>query len=228
MVLIKEFVDIKDMELIVEDGEKLGCHSKKDYYVSGPFMCAEDRNKNGRVYPRSIMEKAVNNYNENFVKTGRAIGELDHPLDQTLNLKNASHKIISLGFRSEDDHKVYGKAKILNENYFPLAKIAKGFLEEGIMLGISSRGVGSLDDKGMVGDDFQIISLDLVANPSGSGCFLEGILENKEYFLDGENQIVERAVNNLKKATDRKYSSTDSKLVLEYFQNFMNDLRGKL
>lgn len=222
MKLIREFIDIKNLEILTEEGEKRGCQSEQKYFVKGPFMTADSKNLNERKYPRKVLEKAVKAYNEEYVSKGRAVSELDHPADATINLKNASHLITELGFKDENDCHVYGKARLLDPMYFPMAKIAIGYIKEGIVLGISSRGVGSLNN-GIVGDDFQIVGVDLVLSPSGPGCFVEGILESKEFTLEG-NQIVECAVKNLRKEVDRKY---DSKRNLEYLTNFLNDIKIK-
>ena len=220
MKLIREFVSIKDLEVIKEEGEKLGCHTKQKYYFQGPFMTADAKNLNERSYPRKVLDKAVKVYNEEYVKKGRAVSELDHPSDATINLKNASHLITELGFRDDKDNHVYGKARLLDPEYFPMAKIAMGYLKEDIVLGISSRGVGSLNN-GIVGDDFQIVGVDLVLSPSGPGCFLEGILEGKEWIKQGD-ALVECAVQNLRKEVDKKY---DSKKNLAYLTKFLNDIK---
>jgi hypothetical protein len=223
MKLIKEFTSINDLEVLKEDGEQIGCHNSpkaQKYYIKGPFMTAEAKNLNERIYPRKVMEKAVKVYNEEYVKKNRAISECDHPSDATVNLKNASHIITELGFKDEKDNHVYGKARILDEMYFPMAKIAIGYLKEGIILGISSRGVGSLNN-GIVGDDFTIVACDLVLSPSGPGCFLEGVLESKEFVKEG-NLIVECAVQNLRDKVDKKY---DKKNNLKYFMDFLQDIQ---
>lgn len=225
MKLIREFVGLEDLEIIVEEGEKLGCHTKQKYYIHGPFMTAEAKNLNERKYPRKVMENAVKVYNEEYVKRGRACSELDHPDSATVNLERVSHIITELGFKSETDHHVYGKARVLDEAYFPMAKILVGYLKEKIITGISSRGVGSLQN-GIVGDDFQIVACDIVLSPSGPGCFLEGVLESKEWIKDGD-VLVETAIQNLRKSVDKKYNTSDSKRNLEYLTKFLNDIKVK-
>jgi hypothetical protein len=229
MKLIREFVSINDLEIIKEDtGESTGCQNspkKQNYYFKGPFMCAESINLNSRKYPRKVLEKAVKVYNEEYVKKGRAVSELDHPETATINLKNVSHVITDLGFKDEKDNHVYGKARLLDPAYFPAAMIALGFIKEGIILGISSRAVGTLT-QGIVGDDLTIIGVDLCLSPSGPDCFVEGILESKEFVKEG-NLIVECAVKNLKDKVDKKYSSKDSQQNLKYLLDFLQDIQTK-
>lgn len=221
MKLIREYVEKDKLILVEEEGEKKGCHSEKNYYIKGPFMVADTRNANERSYGRNVLKNAVEKY-QKLIKEKRSIGECDHPADATVNLKNAAILITELGFKSENDNNVYGVAKVLSPEYFPMAKIIVGLLKEGIMCGVSSRGVGSLNN-GIVGNDFELISVDAVAVPSGPGCFVEGVLEGKEFTIEG-NQIVECAVKNLRKEVDRKY---DSKRNLEYLTNFLNDIKVK-
>jgi hypothetical protein len=176
MKLITE--EIESVEIITE--EKNG---KQTLYIQGPFLQAEVTNRNGRCYPMEVLAREVNKYNETFIKQGRALGELGHPDGPTVNLDRVSHMITSL--KSEGNNFV-GKAKILDT---PMGNIAKSLLGEGVKLGVSSRGIGSLVEKNgikYIGDDFMLATAaDIVADPSAPDAFVEGIMEGKEWVWDG-------------------------------------------
>ena len=176
MKLITE--EIESVEIITE--EKNGV---KTLYIQGPFLQAEVTNRNGRNYPLSIMEREVNRYTQSFISKGRALGELGHPDGPTVNLDRVSHMITSL--RKEGTNFI-GKAKILDT---PMGNIAKSLLGEGVTLGVSSRGIGSLVEKNgikYVGEDFMLATAaDIVADPSAPDAFVQGIMEGKEWVWDG-------------------------------------------
>ena len=176
MKLITE--EIESVEIITE--EKNGV---KTLYIQGPFLQAEVTNRNGRNYPINILEREVNRYTQNFISKGRALGELGHPDGPTVNLDRVSHMITSL--RREGTNFV-GKAKILDT---PMGNIAKSLLGEGVTLGVSSRGIGSLVEKNgirYVGEDFMLATAaDIVADPSAPDAFVQGIMEGKEWVWDG-------------------------------------------
>ena len=177
MKLIRE--EIESVEFLVE--QKNG---KKSMYIEGVFLQGNIKNRNGRMYPMETLRREVARYNENHVVAGRALGELGHPDGPTVNLDRVSHKIVSL---KESGSNFVGKAKILNT---PMGKIASSLIEEGVRLGVSSRGIGSLkmtrEGVNIVGDDFMLATAaDIVADPSAPDEFVEGIMEGKEWVWDG-------------------------------------------
>jgi len=172
MKLITE--QIEDVKLVTE-----GTGDDKKLYIEGVFLQSELKNRNGRMYPFSVLEKEVNRYNEEYVKTKRALGELGHPDGPTVNLDRVSHRITSL---KAEGNNFIGKAQILDT---PMGKIAKSLLGEGVQLGVSSRGMGSIDkreDVNVVMDDFMLATAaDIVADPSAPDAFVNGIMEGKEW-----------------------------------------------
>ena len=175
MKLISEFVDYAVEPVIVEQNEK----GQKEYFIEGPFMQAEIKNRNGRVYPMEVLEKEVKRYNEQYIKNNRAFGELGHPEGPTVNLDRASHMITRL---EPDGKNMIGEAKIMDT---PMGKIVKTLRDEGATLGVSSRGMGSLEQKNganYVKDDFMLAAAaDIVADPSAPQAFVNGIMEGKEW-----------------------------------------------
>jgi len=177
MKLITE--EISNVQIITE-----GKGSSKKLYIEGVFLQGDIKNRNGRMYPMETLSKEVKRYNEAFTQKGRALGELGHPDGPTVNLDRVSHKITSL---TQEGSNFKGKAQILNT---PMGKIASSLLDEGVMLGVSSRGVGSLreDRNGVrvVGEDFQLATAaDIVADPSAPDAFVNGIMEGKEWVWEG-------------------------------------------
>ena len=177
MKLIRE--EIESVDFIVE--QKNG---KKSLYIEGVFLQGDIKNRNGRMYPMETLRREVARYNENHVQSGRALGELGHPDGPTVNLDRVSHKIVSL---RESGSNFVGKAKILGT---PMGKIAQSLIDEGVKLGVSSRGIGSLkmtrEGTNVVGDDFMLATAaDIVADPSAPDAFVEGIMEGKEWVWDG-------------------------------------------
>ena len=172
MKLITE--QIEDVKLVTE-----GTGDDKKLYIEGVFLQSELKNRNGRMYPFSVLEKEVNRYNEEYVKSKRALGELGHPDGPTVNLDRVSHRITSL---KAEGNNFIGKAQILDT---PMGKIAKSLLGEGVQLGVSSRGMGSIDkreDCNVVMDDFMLATAaDIVADPSAPDAFVNGIMEGKEW-----------------------------------------------
>ena len=175
------------MKLITEQIENVnviteGKGDSKKLYIEGVFLQSELKNRNGRMYPFSVLEKEVNRYNEEYVKTNRALGELGHPDGPTVNLDRVSHRITSL---TAEGNNFIGKAQILDT---PMGKIAKSLLEDGVKLGVSSRGMGSIDkreDCNVVMDDFMLATAaDIVADPSAPDAFVNGIMEGKEWAWD--------------------------------------------
>ena len=193
MKLITE--NIEDIQVLTEESE-----GKKNYYIEGIFLQGDLTNRNGRNYPVNILEREVTKYNENFVGTGRALGELGHPDGPTINLDRVSHKILSL---KREGNNFIGKAKLLET---PMGKIAKSLLDDGVKLGVSSRGLGSMTEKNgvnYVGEDFMLATAaDIVADPSAPDAFVDGIMEGKEWVW--ENGILrESAVAAIKDEIDQ-------------------------
>ena len=177
MKLIRE--EIESVEFLVEQR-----NGKKSMYIEGVFLQGNIKNRNGRMYPSEVLRKEVSRYNENHIQSGRALGELGHPDGPTVNLDRVSHKIISL---KENGQNFIGKAKILGT---PMGKIAASLVDEGVKLGVSSRGIGSLkptkEGFNVVGDDFMLATAaDIVADPSAPDAFVEGIMEGKDWVWDG-------------------------------------------
>ena len=216
MKLITE--TIENVEVITE-----GKGDSKKLYIEGVFLQSELKNRNGRMYPFSVLEKEVSRYNEEYIKTSRALGELGHPDGPTVNLDRVSHRITKLAAEGTN---FIGRAQILDT---PMGKIASSLLDEGVMLGVSSRGVGSLreDRNGckVVGEDFQLATAaDIVADPSAPDAFVNGIMEGKEWIWEGgilrEQQAaqIQKRINTL---VDQKRLEEKK---LELFGDFLTNL----
>lgn len=178
MKLISEYNDYAISPVIIEQNE----NGEKEYYIEGVFMQSEIKNRNGRVYPKNIMEKEVGRYRKEFIDKDRAFGELGHPEGPTINLDRVSHLITSL---EEDGDNYVGRAKILST---PNGQIVRSLIKDGAKLGVSSRGLGSLESKGdaqYVKGDFQLATAaDIVADPSAPEAFVEGIYEGVEWVME--------------------------------------------
>jgi len=216
MKLITE--EIEAVEVITE--EKNG---KKTLYIQGPFLQTEVVNRNNRKYGRDIMEREVKRYTEQYINKGRALGELGHPDGPTVNLDRVSHKIISL---TQEGNNFIGKAQILST---PMGKIAESLLKEGVTLGVSSRGIGSVrptkEGYTEVGEDFMLATAaDIVADPSAPDAFVQGIMEGKEWIWDG-GMLREKVAENTKR---RINTLVDEGILEEYklslFSEFLNSL----
>jgi hypothetical protein len=215
MKLISE--EIIDIHFITE--EKGG---SKSHFIEGVFLQSDIRNRNGRMYPYDTLNREVQKYNENYIQRGRALGELGHPDGPTINLDRVSHKIVSL--QSEGKNFI-GKAKILET---PMGKIAKNLLDEGVKLGVSSRGLGSIERRGdtnVVKDDFMLsTAADIVADPSAPDAFVEGIMENKEWIWTNgcwKESSLERA----KKYLDESSSTELLDRKLQVFESFLRNIK---
>lgn len=205
--LLTEFVEFKSFDILTE-GE-----DKRTLKISGPFLEANVKNRNSRIYSRELCEREVLELNKK-IKANQCVGELDHPESPAINLDRVSHKIESLVM---EGNKGMGIAKILNT---PMGKIARTLIEEDIVLGVSTRGIGSVSNDGKVNENFKLLTIDIVANPSAPNSFVDGILENKEYIMNGNN-IVECAINEMKTTLDKQ----GSKVVLEVMQTFLNRIK---
>ena len=215
MKLIRE--EIEKVEVLTE-----GTGKNQKLYIQGPFLQAECVNRNGRMYPYSIMEREVKRYTEQYVNKGRALGELGHPDGPTVNLDRVSHKIVSL---TCEGNNWIGKAQILST---PMGKIAESLLKEGVCLGVSSRGIGSLREntKGYkeVGEDFMLATAaDIVADPSAPDAFVQGIMEGVDWVWN--NGILEQKVEKFEKKVN---TYVDQGILEEYklslFNEFLNSL----
>ena len=216
MKLIRE--EIEQVEFIVENK-----NGKKFLYIEGVFLQGNIKNRNGRMYPMETLRREVARYNENHVAQGRALGELGHPDGPTVNLDRVSHKIISL---RESGNNIIGKAKILST---PMGKIAESLISEGVKLGVSSRGIGSLrmtrEGINVVGEDFMLATAaDIVADPSAPDAFVEGIMEGREWVFDGgilREKLVEKTYKRINTLVDQR-TLDENKAAL--FQDFLNSL----
>ena len=216
MKLIRE--EIENVEVIVEER-----NGKKSLYIEGVFLQGDIKNRNGRMYPAGTLAKEVSRYNEAFVNKGRALGELGHPDGPTVNLDRVSHKITSL--RQEGANFV-GRAKILNT---PMGSIDKNLLDEGVKLGVSSRGVGSvsMNNEGVnvVGEDFMLATAaDIVADPSAPDAFVDGIMEGKDWIWDGGVLREKFATKTYKQINTLASSRELQENKLKLFKEFLGNL----
>ena len=216
MKLITEQIEnVKYLTEKTEDG-------KKRLYIEGTFLVGDAVNKNNRMYKMDILRNEVGRYNEEFIKTNRALGELGHPDTPSLNLERVSHKIVSL---TEDGNSFYGKAMILET---PYGLIVKNFIDSGVNLGVSSRAMGSVtmtkEGYNLVQDDLRLATAaDIVADPSAPGAFINGIMENKEW-LFVEGRFVEMDIDNAKKQIKQASKQQIEHVALNLFENFLRKL----
>ena len=216
MKLIRE--EIENVEVIVEPR-----NGKKSLYIEGVFLQGDIKNRNGRMYPMETLRREVGRYSESYINSGRALGELGHPDGPTVNLDRVSHKIVSL---KENGSNFIGKAKILST---PMGKIAESLLSEGVKLGVSSRGIGSLTQNregvNIVSDDFMLATAaDIVADPSAPDAFVEGIMEGKEWVWEG-GILREKRVSAMKKHIN---TLVDQKMLEEKKIQLFNDFLANL
>ena len=214
MKLITE--SIEDIQILTEEKD-----GKKTLYIEGVFLQSEIKNRNGRIYPFGVLQKEVERYSEEYVKAGRALGELGHPDGPTVNLDRVSHKITSL---KAEGNNFIGKARILDT---PLGTIAKSLLGEGVKLGVSSRGMGSLKEENgvkYVSDDFMLATAaDIVADPSAPDAFVNGIMEGKEWVWEG-GLLRERQIQEMKKEIETASKVELEEKMLQAFDKFLSNL----
>jgi len=214
MKLITE--QIEEVKFLTEDN-----NGKKNHYIQGVFLQGEIKNRNGRVYPIDILEREVGRYTTENISKNRALGELGHPEGPTVNLDRASHKIESL---VREGNNYIGKAKLLDT---PMGQIAKSLLDEGVSLGVSSRGVGSLREMGganYVRDDYQLATAaDIVADPSAPDAFVEGIMEGKEWVWDN-GLLKEQEISHIKKKIDSATLYNLQERKVSAFEQFLKGL----
>jgi hypothetical protein len=210
------------MKLIVEHSEDLryiseaADNGEKKFIIDGIFMQAEQVNRNRRIYPKTVLEKAVRKYVAEYVNKGRAVGELNHPEGPTINLDKVSHRITELQWNGND---VVGKALILDT---PMGKIVKGLLEGGCQLGVSSRGMGTVASKNgqsFVNDDFVLSTVDIVQDPSAPSAFVNGIMEGVEWIWDNgllKAQQLEKYETEIKKASSANLAEAQTKIWTDF------------
>ena len=214
MKLITEHLD-SDIGYITE-----GVGAEKKTYVEGVFMQAEKANRNGRIYRYNVLAPAVEKYVKEQVNTGRAVGELNHPEGPTVNLDKVSHRITSLKWEGQN---VMGKALILNT---PMGNIVKGLVEGGVRLGVSSRGMGSLERSGnvmSVKPDFILSTIDIVQDPSAPEAFVNGIMEGVEYFVRGNEIIAERIQAEIYRTPSKQLIEAQVRV----FKNFLHQIASR-
>jgi hypothetical protein len=214
MKLITE--NIEDIQILTEEKD-----GKQHLYIEGVFLQSEIKNRNGRIYPFSVLEKEVGRYNEEYVSKGRALGELGHPDGPTVNLDRVSHRITSLKAEGKN---FMGKARILDT---PMGNIAKSLLGEGVKLGVSSRGMGSIDRQesaSYVMDDFMLATAaDIVADPSAPDAFVDGIMEGKEWVW-ANGILREQQVAEIKSEIDNSSRIALEEAKLKAFERFLSAL----
>ena len=217
MKLIAEHIE-QELGVIIEEKD-----GKKNYAIEGIFAQAEKENRNGRIYPKPVMEKAVDKYVTEQVSQKRAVGELNHPEGPTVNLDKVSHLITDLDWKGND---VVGKAQILET---PNGQIVKGLLDGGVRLGVSTRGMGSLEKRGntnYVGNDFVLSTVDIVQDPSATGAFVNGIMEGVEWIWNNgviQPQVIEKIETEIKKAPSANLQYVQER----EWQNFLSLLKTK-
>lgn len=215
MKLITE--EIRNVKYIVEQSKD----GKKNYSIKGIFMQSDVKNKNGRIYPQHILQREVVRYNKDFINKNRAFGELGHPEGPTVNLERVSHMIKAL---YPDGNNFLGEAKILDT---PYGKIVKSLIDEGARLGVSSRGMGTLQNTGnanLVKDDYYLATAaDIVADPSAPDAFVEGIMEGKEWVWDN-GRLKEQDINELKLQVERAQREQRAEINARVFESFLTKL----
>lgn len=228
MKLITEVFN-EDCSVITEATE----NGKKNYFIEGIFMQGDIQNRNGRIYPSAVLEKEMARYNENFIKTKRALGELGHPNGPQINGDRVSHLITEM---KRDGSNFVGKAKVLGT---PMGEIVKTFIDEGVKVGVSTRGLGSVKPakNGImeVQDDFHLATVDIVTDPSGPNCFVNGIMENTEYYYDivsaswrpsTVEETISETVETLKNSFDAEKAIDELKqMVMEMKSGYSRNVR---
>lgn len=198
---------------------------KKHHYIEGCFMVSEKKNKNGRMYPKPILKEEVSRYVREVVNAKRAFGELNHPAGPTINLDRVSHIITELYWKGEE---VHGKAKITST---PMGEIARGLLESGGQLGVSTRGMGSLKEQNgvmVVQSDFKLSTVDIVSDPSGPGCFVNGIMEGVEWLYDPvKDTWLEEKLHDTKNQIHKMSKRQIEEQKLAIFENYLASLTLK-
>lgn len=227
MHLITEVTE--DCGVSTEINEETG---KKSYFIEGIFMQGDIKNRNGRIYPANILEKEMGRYNKDFIETKRALGELGHPEGPTINGDRVSHLITEM---KRDGSNFIGKAKILAT---PMGEIVKTFMDEDVKIGVSTRGLGSVKAKDgimEVQNDFHLATVDIVTDPSGPNCFVNGIMENTAYYYDiaaGNwiaQQPIEEVIEEIQEVVEQQVKrvvrKVDESVASALFERFVNSLK---
>jgi len=212
MKFIREYVE--NIEPVIVENKEGG----KDYFLEGIFLQGNKENKNKRNYPVATLEKAVNEFNTEYVSKKRGFGELGHPAGPQINLERVSHMITDI---KKDGDNFIGRAKVMDT---PYGNIVKNFIKEGCLLGVSSRGLGSVNDKNMVQNDYKLATVDIVADPSAPDAFVEGIMEGKDWVWDGgilREKFAEKTYKTINTLVDQK--QLDEKK-LNLFNDFLSNL----
>ena len=215
MKLISEVND--QLEYIIESVD----NKPKNYFIEGQWATADEKNRNGRIYPKQVLSKALKEYDEQYIKQKRSVCELGHPNTPTVNLDRVSHIIENLKM---DGNIVTGRARVMDT---PMGKIVKNLMDEGVKLGVSTRGLGSIVEKkgyNEVQDDFVINAIDIVSDPSGPGCWVEGIMEGAEWVFDVSSnswKIAEQVKKSIMKMNSKELVEKQSLL----FQQFLNNIK---
>jgi len=225
MRLIAEYTE-DFVEVITEQKED----GKKNYFIEGIFMQGDIKNRNGRIYPSATLESEMNRYDKEFIQTKRALGELGHPDGPQINGDRVSHLITEM---KRDGNDFYGKAKILST---PMGEIVKSLLDEGVKIGVSTRGLGSVkagrDGVMEVQKDFHLSTVDIVTDPSAPNAFVNGIMENVEYYYDiasgnwKATQAIENIVEEVEKKVNRVVRTIDEATATRMFETFVRSLRN--
>ena len=222
----------EEAQVLTELNEETG---KKSYFIEGIFMQADLKNRNGRIYPSAVLEKEMKRYQKDFIDTKRALGELGHPEGPSINGDRVSHLITEM---KQDGSNFTGKAKILGT---PMGNIVKEFMDEGVKIGVSTRGLGSVKPtkEGImeVQDDFHLATVDIVTDPSGPNCFVNGIMENTEYYYDiaaghwlpqheSVEEVIEEIQETIEKEVRRVVHRVDESTAAQLFERFVRSLRN--
>lgn len=209
-------IDLIETEIIEESNQ-----GKKNYYITGPFLEADIKNRNRRIYPKPIIEREVKKFNEEKIKTNRALGELKHPESIEVDPERASHLIKELRM---EKNIAYGKALVLDT---PTGKIVKSLLDAGVKLGVSSRGTGTIRES-IVQPDFRLITIDIVTDPSAPSAFVEGIYESTKEWVIKDGIIMEKQLEENVEKVLNKTNKKPEELALEAFKNFLNLLKESI
>jgi len=229
MKLITEVAD--NYEIITEANEETG---KKNYFIEGVFMQGNIKNRNGRIYATEILEKEMDRYNKEFIEPKRALGELGHPAGPTVNADRVSHLIVEM---KKDKDNFIGKAKVLST---PMGEIVKNFIDEGVRIGVSTRGLGSVKagKNGImeVQNDFHLSTVDIVTDPSAPNAFVNGIMENVEYYYDiaagnwiarqPVEEVIEEIQQVVEKQVRRVVKTIDENVAADLLSTFISSLKS--
>ena len=215
MKLIKEITE--EINVVIEESTT----GNKNYFIEGVFLQGNLKNRNGRIYPIDVLREEVNRYTKEYINTGRAMGELSHPENPSINLERVSHLIKEL---RQDGSNFIGRAKVLDT---PYGKIVKSLMDEGVKLGVSSRGLGTLEERNgvnYVGNDFKLVTAaDIVADPSAPDAFVRGVMENKEWVYDN-GIIKEKEIEQIKAKISKSSVRQLEEIAIREFEKFLRKI----